>query len=170
MHWFCLQYVKNKEDADEIVNDSFLAVWEKKESIEFGEHLKSYLYTIVKNKSINFLKKRKIELDFDDKAHEVSSNLSNPSQLLEIKELENKVQYLIENLPLKCRQVFVLSRKEQLSNKEIASILDISPKTVENQITIAIKSIKSKLDEQPKINKNGLNMTAIVLLALSQIY
>lgn len=170
MYWFCLQYVKSKEDADEIVNDAFLSIWEKKETLKFDESLKSYLYTTVRNKSINFLRKKKIEFSFDDNMYNVSNIESSPSQIIEGKEVAKFINIFIEQLPNKCKQVFVLSRKEQMSNKEIAQLLEISPKTVENQIGIAIKIIKQKLDNTNKTKAINLNLPTFIALSLISFY
>lgn len=170
MHWFCLQYVKSKEDADEIVNDAFLSIWDKKDTLNFDDSLKSYLYTTVRNKSINFLKKKKIEFSFDDNMHNVSNIESSPSQIIEGKEVAKFINIFIEQLPTKCKQVFILSRKEQMSNKEIAQLLEISPKTVENQIGIAIKIIKHKLDSINKPKGGNFSLQALIALSLISFY
>jgi len=141
-----MQYVRSREDANEIVNDTFMAVWEKRDELIEGHSLKPLLYTIVRNKSLNWLKKKKIDTTDFENGFEVASNQVSAVDLLQARETEQQVHALIEKLPNKCRQIFVMSRREYLSNKEIAAILDISEKTVENQITIAIRFIRSNLN------------------------
>jgi RNA polymerase sigma factor (sigma-70 family) len=103
-----LQYVKQKEDADEIVNDAFLSIWEKRDELDLNISLKAYLYTIVKNKSLNHLKKRNILLETEDsEAYHISSDYTSPIQKLENKELETLIFKCIEKLPPKCKQIFV---------------------------------------------------------------
>lgn len=148
LHWFCLQYVKSKEDADEIVNDTFLALWEREEPIDPERNIKPLLYTIVRNKSLNLLKKRKIEITEVEEGFEIISDVVSPIEQIQARETEEFILKAIEALPPKCKQIFVMSRREYLSNKEIAAILEISEKTVENQITIAIKSIKLVLNKR----------------------
>ena len=148
MHWFCLQYVRSSEDADEIVNDTFLALWERDEPIDPDRNIKPLLYTIVRNKSLNLLKKRKIEVTDMEDGFEIVSDVVSPLEQIQARETEEFVMKAIEALPPKCKQIFVMSRREYLSNKEIAAILEISEKTVENQITIAIKSIKIALGKR----------------------
>ncbi len=155
MHWFCLQYVRSREDADEIVNDAFLTLWEKRDDINLDQSVKSLLYTIVRNKSLNLLKKRKIEISDMEDGFEIVSNDVSAVEALQAKETEQMVHLLIEQLPPKCKQIFILSRREYLSNKEVAAIMDISEKTVENQITIAIRFIKSRLNHQSPNNKSN---------------
>lgn len=152
-----MQYTKSNEDADEIVNDTFLAIWEKKDQLILDDSLKSYLYTTVKNKSLNWLKKRKVELTELDSNFDLADSNTSAIEILQAKETEAAIFELIEKLPNKCKQIFVLSRKEQLPNKEIAAILELSEKTIENQITIAIKMIKNGLKKKQN-DDNGFKI------------
>jgi len=155
LHYFAKQYVYNNDDAEELVNDSFIAIWGKREELIFDQSLKPYLYTTVKNRCINFIKKNKIETIEIEKANYelVAEDTFDVLQQLNKKETENLIFAAIAKLPPKCKQVFLLSRKEELSYKEIAAILDINIKTVENQIGIALKFIRKKLS----IENNGTN-------------
>ncbi len=153
-----MQYVKSREDADEIVNDTFMAVWDKQDELVLDQTIKSFLYTIVRNKSLNLLKKRKIEISELDENFEVASQHISPIEILQARETEEAIFELIAKLPPKCQQIFILSRREHLGNKEIASILDIGEKTVENQISIAIKLIRAGLKNQTNHKNNGLKM------------
>jgi RNA polymerase sigma-70 factor (ECF subfamily) len=155
-----MQYVRSREDADEIVNDTFLVLWEKQEELTLDQSIKPFLYTVVRNKSLNLLKKKKIEITEFDEGFEIASPHSSPIEILQARETEEAILELISRLPPKCRQVFVLSRKEHLGNKEIAGILDINEKTVENQISIAIKFIRAGLQSRHDHNgnNNGLKM------------
>jgi RNA polymerase sigma-70 factor (ECF subfamily) len=156
-----MQYVKSREDADEIVNDTFLVVWDKQSELVLDQSIKSFLYTVVRNKSLNLLKKRKIEISELDEDFEIAAIDHSPIEVLQAKETEAAVFELIEKLPTKCRQIFLLSRREYLSNKEIAAVMEINEKTVENQIGIAIKFIRSGLQGIKHHNNsdaNGLKM------------
>jgi RNA polymerase sigma-70 factor (ECF subfamily) len=166
-----LQYVKNDEDASEIVNDAFIALWEKRDQLALDDSIKSYLYTVVKNKSINFLKKKRMVFEDSDVFSFIPNNNANVLQQMEGKEMEHLIFKTIDKLPRKCKQIFILSRKEQLSNKEIGVIMGITPKTVENQITIAIKTIKQSIQKQEG-NKyiNGEALLILIGLAISQYY
>jgi RNA polymerase sigma-70 factor (ECF subfamily) len=166
-----LQYVKNDEDASEIVNDAFIALWEKRDQLALDDSIKSYLYTVVKNKSINFLKKKRMVFEDSDVFSFIPNNNANVLQQMEGKEMEQLIFKTIDKLPRKCKQIFILSRKEQLSNKEIGVIMGITPKTVENQITIAIKTIKQSIQKQEG-NKyiNGEALLILIGLAISQYY
>ncbi len=166
-----MQYVKNEEDASEIVNDAFIALWEKRDQLALDDSIKSYLYTVVKNKSINFLKKKRMVFEQSDVFISIPNNNANILQLMEGKEMEQLIFKTIDKLPRKCKQIFILSRKEQLSNKEIGLIMGITPKTVENQITIAIKTIKQSIQKQESTQSiNGKALLVLIGLAISQYY
>jgi RNA polymerase sigma-70 factor (ECF subfamily) len=139
---FAAAIVKNSDDADEIVNDVFVSIWEKRNALILDDSLKSYLFKSVKNRCLNHIKKAR--LPFADMPDEFSVISPAPSadRILEGKELQIHINQLIDQLPTKCKQVFLLSRMFDLSYKEIAEIMDISAKTVENQIGIALKFLK----------------------------
>ncbi|MCO6495955.1 MAG: RNA polymerase sigma-70 factor [Bacteroidetes bacterium] len=174
LHYFCKQFVNNDDDAQEIVNDAFMAVWKRKDMLDLDLSLKPYLYKAVKNKSLNFLQKRKLEIqDVEEVENLPHKEDITPFELLYTKETERKVMEIIDALPIRCKQVFVLSRKEGLSYKEISDILDISPKTVENQISIAIKKIKEGLEKSHKRidgNQGAISFGLLIILALEKIY
>jgi RNA polymerase sigma-70 factor (ECF subfamily) len=140
---YAFYLTRSSEDAIEIVNDVFLSVWNKQNQLTLDNSLKTYLYTAVKNRSINYIKKNKLETVFDDKL-DTLSDFETDKSLLQ-KEQQIIIEQIMNNLPPKCKQVFSMSRLDQLSNKEIASLLDISIKTVEAQITKALKIFRKKL-------------------------
>jgi RNA polymerase sigma-70 factor (ECF subfamily) len=147
---FASAILKNTEDADEIVNDVFLSVWEKKQLLILDESLKNYLFTAVKNRCLNHIKKARLPFaEMPDEFVAVSPAHAADS-ILEGKETQNRITQLIEQLPTKCKQVFLLSRMFDLSYKEIAEIMDISTKTVENQIGIALKFLKEGMGRLPQ--------------------
>jgi RNA polymerase sigma-70 factor, ECF subfamily len=145
--------VKNEEDAIEIVNDAFLAVWDKKEYLTLDNNLRAYLYKTVKNKSLNFIQKKKLLTNDVEEEIDLDSSYPSPFEILEFKEAQKILDALIDELPDRCKQIFLLSRKEGMSHKEIAEIMDISTKTIENQIGIAIKIIRAGF---AKSNKSAL--------------
>lgn len=160
-----MQYVKSAEDADEIVNDTFLALWEKQEVNVQEATVKSYLYTIVRNKSLNFLKKKKLNESVLDPEFEIASSSISVIEHLQARETEKAIFEIIERLPPKCKQIFILSRKEQMNNKEIASLLELSEKTIENQITIAIRIIRESLNMR-RSSDPGFKIVLLPWLAL----
>lgn len=140
---FASAIVKNAEDADEIVNDVFVSIWEKRDSLILDDSLKNYLFTAVKNRCLNHIKKARLPFSEMPDEFTPASTSHTADHIFEGKELHNRITWLIEQLPTKCKQVFLLSRMFDLSYKEIADIMDISTKTVENQIGIALKFLKA---------------------------
>ena len=140
-----MKYLNSREDADEIVKDTFLTIWEKRDELEITDQLKPLLYTIIRNKSINHIRKKRPDFVEMDEPFDFASQDQKPHEKMEARETEEIVHRLIDELPPRCRQIFILSRREFLSNKEIAAIMELSEKTIENQITIAIRAIKSGL-------------------------
>lgn len=142
---FANSIIRNESDADEIVNDVFLAIWEKRDSLELDGSLKNYLFTSVKNRCLNHIKKAKLPFsDMPDDFQVSADSDGNAEKQMEGKEIRTLIHQLIDKLPPKCKQVFLLSRMFDLSYKEISEIMDISPKTVENQIGLALKFLKEK--------------------------
>src|SRR5690606_7155640 len=102
-----------ERDADEIVNDTFMSIWEKRSELSLDASLKPLLYTIVKNKSINHLKKRRPDITLVEDDPVVSSGAPDIVSVLSEKELRMAIYKLIDQLPPKCKRIFVMSRKEQ---------------------------------------------------------
>jgi RNA polymerase sigma-70 factor (ECF subfamily) len=140
---YAIYLTRSSEDSIELVNDVFLSVWNKRNRLKLDSSLKTYLYTAVKNRCINYIKKHKLEIVLNEQL-DMLSDFKADQSLLE-KEQHIIIQQIMNGLPSKCKQVFAMSRIDQLSNKEIASLLDISIKTVEAQITKALKIFKKKL-------------------------
>ncbi len=153
LFFYCKQLKVPEEDAVEIVNDVFLAVWNKKDALPLNKSLKAYLYKATHNKAINFLVKKRIQFNDVDYAENIGDQNLDPLRALEFKQTKKALFDRIDLLPPRCKQIFLLSRVEQFSYKEIAEIMDIAPKTVENQIAIALKDLK--LFFKPNNNNNN---------------
>jgi RNA polymerase sigma-70 factor (ECF subfamily) len=153
--------INDQDAAHDIVQEVFLKFWHRRNDLAQILNHKAYLYKSVVNASITYLSKNKSNVRMMDLMIESPGN---PGSDLLAKELEYKIRSALENLPPKCRAVFVLSRYEDLRNKEIAGILGLSVKTVENQMTIALKKMKSDL--RPYFPKNFMVFTAILTLFL----
>ncbi len=143
---FCVRYVRSHEVSEEIVQDVFIYLWEKREVINISVSFKSYLFTAVRNKSINYLK---LQLPKDQAKDDIANfeiaGSDNVESQLTYKELSQKVNDAIESLPKKCKQIFLLSRESGYTYREIAGELDISVKTVENQMVIALRKLREHL-------------------------
>lgn len=141
---FAFYKINSIEDAKEIVQDVFINVWKKRSSLEWDNSLKFYLYKATKNRCLNYLNRDKWRM-YDE--IEESHAIMIPTDQLQHRELESIIQQAIRALPKKRKEIFLLSRKEELTHKEIAALLDVAPKTVENQIGLALKGIKEVLDQ-----------------------
>lgn len=142
---FIYLYLEDSEVAEELAMDIFIYLWENRESFQIQLSLKAYLFQAARNKCLNELRKKKETVSLDDA--EVA-NINANASTLETEELYRLIHEAILSLPEKCREVFVLSRQESLTNQEIAQKLNISVKTVEGQITTALKKIKKFLGDQ----------------------
>lgn len=154
--YFADSIINSRSDAEEIVQDMFMAIWNKQEQLIFDASLKNYLFTGVKNRCLNHIKKAKLPYAEMQDDFPIASLDANVLEKIQAQEMETRIQVLIDMLPNKCRQVFLLSRMHELSYKEIATIMDISPKTVENQIGLALKFLKQSID------RSGSESTASV--------
>lgn len=141
---FAQKYVYDLDEAKGVVHDVFVSVWEKMESMEAEMNFRSYLYTAVRNRCLNVIrdKKKEVQLDTVDEKL-VSENYD----VLEVKELENEIELAINTLPDKCREVFEKSRVEGLKYAEIADKMGISVKTVEAQMSKALRMLRAHLAE-----------------------
>ena len=146
---YATQFTVDRSEAEEIVQDFFVRFWQKHSHIKSSESLKNYFFSCVKNSSLNLLKHKKIEVSYIQKLQQLSEseNLTYHPDLFIVSELQEKIESAIALLPEKCREVFIMSRIQGLKNEEIASILDLSKRTVETQISKAIKVMRIELKD-----------------------
>ena len=139
--------LKDPNASKDIVQDIFIWLWEHRSSVKI-QTLKSYLKTAVKFKVVNYIRSGNIRQSFFEQMVEFSSDFSTPSheELLELKQLKEIIQQAVGDLPSKCQEIFRLSREGYLSNREIADKLSISIKTVENQMTTAIRRVREAIE------------------------
>jgi len=151
---FAVSILKTQDDAEEIVQEVFLRIWEKRKDIQEHLSFKSYLFTITYNTSISLIRKRIRETRYVNSIHsiQVPPDLHTPSSDMEYLELKKKVEETIEKLPDRQRQTYLMSRKEGLSYREIADKLGVSVNTVENHMVKALRFLREKL------GKNSLMM------------
>ena len=140
--------MKDFETAKELVQDAFITLWEKRESIDTNRPVKSYLTTIIFNRCQNYLRdNRKFNSDVLEIENllEFSENVS--SDFLVEAELAGAIKAAIDELPEKCREIFLLNRYENLKYHEIADRLQLSQKTVEAQMSKALQHMRLRLAE-----------------------
>lgn len=141
--------LKDAKNAEEIVQDTFLQVWKRRESIDCEGNIGTYLYVICRNKSFNKLKEMKRQQQLFDPLIDVTCH----SDYIEddsrgIKELHETLEKIIEKLPQRQQLIFRLCRLEGFSHKEIANQLGVSLQTVKNQMVTAIRFVRSELKKQ----------------------
>jgi RNA polymerase sigma-70 factor (ECF subfamily) len=143
---FANTYVHNTEEAEESVADVFVSLWKARKHLLMEKSLKAYLYASVKHAALATLRKRNPLLeDIDSLPDSMFVQQWGTEQVILLGELEQRLSKAIETLPLRCRQVFLMSRMEALSYKEISEILGISEKTVENHLVKAISILREIL-------------------------
>jgi len=145
---YAYSFLQDRDEAEEVVQATFISIWEKRSAIEIQTSLKSYLYRMVRNSCLNVIKHEKVKQQHaafqkseGEPVHEAVS------QSVISSELEEKIYKAMKALPEQCRLVFQLSRFEELKYAEIADQLQISVKTVENQMGKALKIMRSQLKE-----------------------
>lgn len=143
-----LRYIPDEELAEDLVQDMFFRLWEKRENLFITTSLESYLYRSVHNLSINYLNHEKIKRGYKDKVIQGFKNKHyNDDQAYWEFGLEDTIRKSVEMLPEKRRKIFKMSRFEDLKNQEIAQKLNVSVKTVEAQMTQAIRFLRDKLKD-----------------------
>jgi len=141
---FSAAIVKSQEDAEEIVSDFFIKVWQKRTVLATIDNPKLYCFVSVKNLSINRLTSNKkiVAPLVEDWNTNINSPFFNPEELMISKEAVAKIMFSVNQLPPKCKVIFKMVKEEGLKYNEVAQLLEISPKTVEAQMAIALRRIK----------------------------
>jgi RNA polymerase sigma-70 factor (family 1) len=136
--------LKDEEGCLDVIQDVFVWFWENRSELKVNS-VKAYLLVAVKYKVANYIRNGKVRASFYDQIPKIEGNAEFPDEVLEVKELKEMIERFVGDLPDRCQEVFQLSRKEHLTNKEIAERLGITEKTVENQMNKALKQLKKKL-------------------------
>jgi RNA polymerase sigma-70 factor, ECF subfamily len=145
---YAYTFLQDKEEAEEIVQATFLSVWEKRAALSIRTSAKSYLYAMVRNACLNVIKHEKIKQKYAGEELALAARgYESVTQTISSNELESRIQDALEKLPEQCRLVFKLSRFEELKYTEIAEQLEISVKTVENHMGKALKIMREQLKD-----------------------
>ena len=161
---YAFRFVNDWDIAEDVVQDVFVALWNKRTDIEFDGAVKAYLFKAVYNKSLNILSSKKYTEEesveqFSDQIEALQILENNQENSLFMKELQSEIETFIETLPTQVKKVFILSRSYGLKIKEISVQLDLSPKTVEKYLTRALLELRTHL-------KNKDLMSLLFLLYL----
>lgn len=139
-------FVKKKEIREEITSDVFSFIWLNRKRLPKIENLEGYLYTIIRNTSLSYIKEKGNDLiSLEELLPDKHSNVITPEDHYVEKELSDAIQGAIDNLPERCRLIFLLAREDRLKYSEIAEKLSISEKTVNAQMVLAIKKLSNAL-------------------------
>jgi RNA polymerase sigma-70 factor, ECF subfamily len=146
---YVMSIVKEEESAEELVQDVFVSFWTKRDNIEINISLKAYLFRASRNHALNFIKRKKFEENYHrGLAQKANFAHDTTEETVHFTELQQKLSDAIESLPDSCREIFKLSRFEEMTYKEIAETLDIPIRTVHYQIGLALKELKEKLSNE----------------------
>ena len=143
---FVLGIIKVRDDANDVVQEVFITLWDKRENLKENLSLKSFLFTIAYNATISYIRKSVKENRFASvvKQHYVPANESADS-MLNYNELKDKLDNTVNSLPKRQKEVFVLSREKEMSYKEIAVNMGISVNTVENHMVKSLSFIRKNI-------------------------
>lgn len=146
LYKFSFSILKSQEESENIVQDVFLHLWENRNKIEKDSSIQYYIFTIAYNSSISIIRKKALESQFIEYLKSIQ-DLSQESVNVEIEynELTKKLDDIINHLPDRQREVYLLHKKEGLKYQEIAERLNISVNTIENHMSRALKTIREKL-------------------------
>jgi RNA polymerase sigma-70 factor, ECF subfamily len=141
-----VRFTKDTDAAEDLVQEVFCKIWQNREVLEVSSSYKAYLVRSVTNQALNYLEKHKRLVFSEDTSSFENDYAANTTvELVEGTEMEIKIQHALSALPPQCRLIFEMSRFEELSYKEIADALTLSPKTVENQMGKALRILREKL-------------------------
>ena len=142
---FCIRYVADSDLASEIVQDLFVKLWSNREKISFNTSFESYMLASVRNSALTYINKERSHAEANLRVFSEESDNTDPSETLQSNNLEESYRKILKDMPEKRREVFLASRYDGLKYSEIAEKLGISQKTVEAQMSAAIKQLKDGL-------------------------
>ena len=163
---FAFSFLKSKQLAEEAVADVFFKVWLNRETLPSIENIKAYLFKATYNTTLNYLneEKRRKVIGLDDIKVDLGVDHICPETELITKELKGRIDLAIESLPPRCKLIYKLAKVEQMKYKEIAALLDISVKTIDHQLSIAIKKIGEEIREY--LSRDGNSSNFLILMQL----
>ena len=142
---FASSYTSSKAIAEEIVQDVYAEIWEKRENLNVSVSLRAYLYMKIKNRCLNHLKHQRVKETYDPQWVEHIMVTTQPDEQLAVNKLKIAIQKAVEQLPPKSKATFKLHRFDGLTYNEIAEVMDVSQKTVESQMTRTLKMLRKHL-------------------------
>lgn len=143
-----LFYVKSSEAAEEVVNDTFMAIWARRTQLADISDFTSYIYKAAKNKSLNLLMQRKlpVHLDIEELNAEIEDVSLNIEDQIIVADFQHLIDTAVAKLPDQCRLVFKMIKEDGLPHKEVAELLNVSLRTIEYHMSIALKKLSESLN------------------------
>jgi RNA polymerase sigma-70 factor, ECF subfamily len=146
LYKFAKSVLKSVEESENILQDVFLNLWENRHNVEKDSSVKYYIFTIAYNSAISIIRKKTRETRFIDYLKSLQELNQDPPNLeVEYNELTKKVNKIIDHLPQRQKEVYILHKLENLKYQEIAERLNISVNTIETHMSRALKTIQEKL-------------------------
>jgi RNA polymerase sigma-70 factor (ECF subfamily) len=144
---FARALVRQHEAAEEIVEDIFVRLWERRLTVSEIGNLQVYLYVAVRNRALNYLnwKSRDIISYVEMYPVDIPASQDSPDSVLMTKEMSARINQAVDGLPARCKLIFKLVREEKMKYREVAEVLDISVRTVDTQMTIAMKKLAATI-------------------------
>jgi len=145
---YAKRLIKDNDNAEEIVQDLFFRLWQNKEKIKIESSLNGYLFRSVHNKCLHFIQHQKVVTKYSEEVLRKTDDYpENPSEILQHKELQERIAGILERLPERCGKIFCMNRFDGFKYAEIAEKLEISVKTVEADMSKALKEFRKELKE-----------------------
>lgn len=148
---FAFSILKSRVLAEEIASDLMLDVWVRRQNLMEIENLKLYLLVAAKHAAVNKLKQenKNARFSLDALSVEFISDYANPEEAAHLHQVRTIIEQVVKNLPPSCQLIYKLAKEDRLKYKEIAQLLDLSVKTIDNQLAIALKKIAKALQLSP---------------------
>ncbi len=151
LYIFALSILKSRDDAEEVVQNTYFKIWERRKSIDSSHSFKSFLFTVAYNVTVDLLRERLKERKYRENILQNATSNYNLEEAIEFGFLLENVEQIIKELPPRKLEIYQLSRVEHLSYQQIAERLNLSVKTVENSINFSMNFIKSRLGKDSLI-------------------
>lgn len=148
IHRFAISYLKSESDAEELVQEVFMRLWEKRMNLQESGNIRAYIFKIAANCIYDLIRKKNVQQAFFDFISDKSLSSDNTWQEVVFQDMHNQINSLIKQLTPQQQRIFQLSKFEGLSNDEIAKKLQLSKRTIENQLYRAVAFLKRNIPDQ----------------------